>query len=189
MDDFLLLVFFMNQFPPALEYPIRTTSNFLKIRGDIRKSRCTAGINNTGGKFATGDNDTGGKIAVGINDTGSKSLDTVPLTWRTVEVYVNKQKQDTVSYLNNVELKTFFLIKYSICTLLFTKLSYLGDALLRILASTEERNMCLYITLSVVGIRQVSNICIRQVSNICIRQDMRIRINWEGPGHCSRIRS
>jgi hypothetical protein len=26
--------------PPAPEYPIRTVSNFLKIRGDIRKSRC-----------------------------------------------------------------------------------------------------------------------------------------------------
>ncbi len=26
---------------------------FLKIRGDIRKSRCTTGINDTGGKFAT----------------------------------------------------------------------------------------------------------------------------------------
>jgi hypothetical protein len=28
--DFLLLVFFMNQFPPAPEYPIRTVSNFLE---------------------------------------------------------------------------------------------------------------------------------------------------------------
>jgi hypothetical protein len=26
----------------------------LKIRGDIRKSRCTTGVNDTGGKFATG---------------------------------------------------------------------------------------------------------------------------------------
>jgi len=26
---------------------------FSKIRGDTRKSRCTTGINNTGGKFAT----------------------------------------------------------------------------------------------------------------------------------------
>jgi hypothetical protein len=44
---------------------------FLKIRGDIRKSRCTTGVNDTGGKFATGVNDTaGGKISAGINDTG-----------------------------------------------------------------------------------------------------------------------
>ncbi len=45
---------------------------FSKIRGDIRKSRCTTGINDTGGKFATGVNDTGGKIAAGINDAGGK---------------------------------------------------------------------------------------------------------------------
>jgi hypothetical protein len=28
--DFLLLVFFMNQFPPAPEYPTRTVSNFFE---------------------------------------------------------------------------------------------------------------------------------------------------------------
>jgi hypothetical protein len=33
----------------------------LKIRGDIRSSRLTTGINDTSGKFATGGNDTGGK--------------------------------------------------------------------------------------------------------------------------------
>jgi hypothetical protein len=48
----LLLVFLMKQFPPAPEYSIRTVPNFFpKIRGDIRKSRCTTGINDTGGKF------------------------------------------------------------------------------------------------------------------------------------------
>ena len=35
----------------------------MKIRGDIRKSRCTTGVNDTGGKFATGVNDTGGKLS------------------------------------------------------------------------------------------------------------------------------
>ena len=35
---------------------------FSKIRGDIRKSSCTTGVNDTGGKFATGVNDTGGKL-------------------------------------------------------------------------------------------------------------------------------
>jgi hypothetical protein len=34
---------------------------FSKIRGDIRYSRCTTSINDTGGKFATGVKDTGGK--------------------------------------------------------------------------------------------------------------------------------
>jgi hypothetical protein len=46
--DFLLLVFFMNQFPPS--------------PGEIRKLRCTTSMNDTGGKFAPGVNDTGGKF-------------------------------------------------------------------------------------------------------------------------------
>jgi hypothetical protein len=71
--DFLLLVFFMNQFPPPSQsIPIRPFQIFSKIRGDIRESRCTTGINDTGGKFASGVNDTGGKIAAGISDTGGK---------------------------------------------------------------------------------------------------------------------
>jgi hypothetical protein len=37
-----------------------------KIRGDIRKSRSTTGINDTGGKFATDVNDNGDKIATGV---------------------------------------------------------------------------------------------------------------------------
>ncbi len=53
-QDFLLLAFLMYQFPPATEFYIWTVSNFSKIRGDNRKSRCTTGINDTGGKFATG---------------------------------------------------------------------------------------------------------------------------------------
>ncbi len=53
--------------------------------GDIRKSRCTTGINDTGSKFATSISDTFfhycsfasvvdtfGKFATGVNDTGSK---------------------------------------------------------------------------------------------------------------------
>jgi hypothetical protein len=43
------------------------------VLGDIRKSRCTTGINYTGGKFAPGGvNDTGGKIAASINNTSGK---------------------------------------------------------------------------------------------------------------------
>jgi hypothetical protein len=70
---------------------------FSKICGDIRKSRCTTGVNFTGGKlppvsttpaadlppisttpeanFATSSPcvvDTGGKFATGVNDTGGK---------------------------------------------------------------------------------------------------------------------
>jgi hypothetical protein len=49
----LLLVFFMNQFPPS---PINDT--------------IFASVVDTGGKFATGVNDTGGKFATGVNDAG-----------------------------------------------------------------------------------------------------------------------
>jgi hypothetical protein len=46
---------------------------FSKIRGDICKSRCTTGINDTSGKFATGTVgvvDTCSKFAAGVNDNG-----------------------------------------------------------------------------------------------------------------------
>jgi hypothetical protein len=73
--DFLLLVFFTGQF-----------RIFTKIRGDIRGSRCTTGINDTGanvatnllsvvdtgGKFTTGFIDIGSKFATGIKDTAGK---------------------------------------------------------------------------------------------------------------------
>jgi hypothetical protein len=65
--DFRLLVFFMNQFPQASEY--RAVSNFSKIRGDIRSSRCTTGVVDTDGKFAAGVVDTDGKFAAGVVDT------------------------------------------------------------------------------------------------------------------------
>jgi hypothetical protein len=42
--------------------PLGPFQIFLKICGDIRKSRCTTGVNDTGGKFATSVNDTGGKL-------------------------------------------------------------------------------------------------------------------------------
>jgi hypothetical protein len=78
-------------FPTAPEYPIRTVSS--KICGDILKSRCISGINDTGGNFATGINntgskfvtsfasvvDTGGKFATCVNDTGGN----LPLVSRT----------------------------------------------------------------------------------------------------------
>jgi hypothetical protein len=53
----------MNQFPPSPRVSHQDSGPFRifsKIRGDIRKSRCTTGINDIG-KFATGVNDTGGK--------------------------------------------------------------------------------------------------------------------------------
>jgi hypothetical protein len=54
--------FFMNQFTQPPSIPLGQFQIFLKIRGDICKSRCTTLINDTRGKFATGIGDTGGKF-------------------------------------------------------------------------------------------------------------------------------
>jgi hypothetical protein len=73
--DFLLLVFFHESVSPKpLSIPSGPFRNFSKIRGDIRSSRFTTGINDTGGKFTTGVNDTGGKIAAGISDSNRIKL-------------------------------------------------------------------------------------------------------------------
>jgi hypothetical protein len=48
--------------PKPLKITFGSFGFFLKNRGDIHKSKCTAtGINDTVGKFATDVNDTGGK--------------------------------------------------------------------------------------------------------------------------------
>jgi hypothetical protein len=54
-EIFCFWFFFMNQFPPQPQsIPVGPFQIFSKNRGDIRKSRCTTGINDTCGKFATG---------------------------------------------------------------------------------------------------------------------------------------
>ncbi len=94
----MLQVFFNESpSPKPLIVTLGSFRIFSKIRGDIRKSRCTTGVNDTGGKFATGVNNTGGnlppvsvtpaanfatsppcvvdtsgKFATGVNDTGGK---------------------------------------------------------------------------------------------------------------------
>jgi hypothetical protein len=67
--DFLLLVFYESVCPQPQSIPLGPFRIFSKNRGDIRKSRCTTGINDTGGKFANGVNETCGKLATGIKDT------------------------------------------------------------------------------------------------------------------------
>ncbi len=77
-EIFRFWVFFMNQFPgfppsPRVYIPLGPFRFFSKICGNIRSSRLTTGINDTGGKFATGINNNGGKFfsfATGVNDTG-----------------------------------------------------------------------------------------------------------------------
>ncbi len=96
--DFLLLVFFMNLFPPSprvfrwdrFEFfrkfadifasqgapPVSTTpvANLPPVSATPVANFFTifAGVVDTSGKFATGVNDTGGKFATGVNDTGGK---------------------------------------------------------------------------------------------------------------------
>jgi hypothetical protein len=96
--DFLLLVFFMYQFPPAPEYTINTVSNCFEKLAEIFASQGAppvsttpvanlppvlttpvanlstifASVVDTGGKFATVVNNTSGKSATGVNDTGAK---------------------------------------------------------------------------------------------------------------------
>jgi hypothetical protein len=45
-------------FPQTQSIPLGPFKIFSKIHGDICKSRCTTGISDTGGKFATGINNT-----------------------------------------------------------------------------------------------------------------------------------
>ncbi len=50
--DFLLLVFFINQFPPGPRVSHSDRFEFFsKIRGDIHSSRLTTDVNDTGGKW------------------------------------------------------------------------------------------------------------------------------------------
>jgi hypothetical protein len=82
--DVLLQVFSWIIFPRAPENIARVILNFFKIGGDIHKSRCTTGFNDTGDNFATGINITGGKFChwrrCGVADTGGTP---VGLPWAT----------------------------------------------------------------------------------------------------------
>jgi hypothetical protein len=54
--------------PKPLKITLGSFKFFQKILGDILKSRCTTGINDTGGKFSSVTN-TNEKFATGISDT------------------------------------------------------------------------------------------------------------------------
>ncbi len=51
LRDFRLLVVFMYQFPPSPWESLGSCRIFSKIRADIRSSRCTTGVVDTGGKW------------------------------------------------------------------------------------------------------------------------------------------
>jgi hypothetical protein len=61
-EIFCFWFFYESVSPPPQSIALGPFQIFWKIRGDNRKSRCTTGINNTGGKIAAGINDTGGKF-------------------------------------------------------------------------------------------------------------------------------
>jgi hypothetical protein len=67
--------------PKALKITVGSFRIFSKIRGYIRKSRCTTGVNDTGGKFATGVNDTGGNLPP-VSTTPAANLPPVSLSSR-----------------------------------------------------------------------------------------------------------
>ncbi len=58
--------------PKPLKITLESFKFFQKILGDILKSRCTTGINDTGGKFATSVTNTNEKFSTGISDTAVK---------------------------------------------------------------------------------------------------------------------
>jgi hypothetical protein len=69
-EIFCFRFFYESVSPQPQSIPFRPFRFFSKIRGDIPESRCTTGINDTGGKIAAGINDAGGQFATGISDTG-----------------------------------------------------------------------------------------------------------------------
>jgi hypothetical protein len=50
-EIFCFLFFYESVSPQPQSVPLGPFRIFSKIRGDIRKSRCTTGVNDTGGKF------------------------------------------------------------------------------------------------------------------------------------------
>ncbi len=65
---FRLRFFHESVSPKPLSIPLGPFQIFSTICGDIRSSRCTTGVIDTGGKFAASIVDTGGKFASDINN-------------------------------------------------------------------------------------------------------------------------
>jgi hypothetical protein len=68
----------------------------LKIRRDIRKSRCTTSINDTGGKFSTifaSAVDIGGKFATDVNDAGGKQWEQLKMNLKKNYLCANSTTQ------------------------------------------------------------------------------------------------
>jgi hypothetical protein len=78
-EIFCFWFFYESVSPQPQSVPLGPFRIFSKIRGDIRKSTCTTGVNDTGGKFATGVNDTDGKLPP-VSTTPAASLPPVSTT-------------------------------------------------------------------------------------------------------------
>jgi hypothetical protein len=77
--DFLLLVFFMNQFPPSPRVSHLDRFEFFRKFAEIFASKSAPPVSTTPvanlppvGKIAAGISDTGGKFATGVSDNGGK---------------------------------------------------------------------------------------------------------------------
>ncbi len=77
-EIFCFWFFYESVSPQPQSVPLGPFRIFSKIRGDIRKSRCTTGVNDTGGKFATGVNDTGGKLPLVSTTPNLPPVSTTP---------------------------------------------------------------------------------------------------------------
>ena len=84
--DFCFWFFYESVSPQPQSIPLEPFLIFLKIRRDTHKSRCTTGINDTGGKFATGVNNGSGKFPpvsmTPVNDTGGKQWEQLSDCWQ-----------------------------------------------------------------------------------------------------------
>ncbi len=78
-EIFCFIFFHKSPSPKPLKITLGSFKIFSKICGVIRKSSCTTGVNDTGGKFATGVNDTGGKLPL-ISTSPVVNLPTVSTT-------------------------------------------------------------------------------------------------------------
>jgi hypothetical protein len=92
-EIFCFWFFYESVSPQPQSIPLGPFRIFSKIRGDICKSRCTTGVNDTGGKFAAGVVDTVSKFAAGVNDAGGK----LPLVSTSLTPVANE---------NNIRLQT-----------------------------------------------------------------------------------
>ncbi len=111
--NFLLLVFFMNQFPPSPRVFHLDRFEFFRKFAEIFASQGAQPVSttpvanfssifacvvDTGGNFATGVNDTGGKFATGVVYTGGSNGKTLLVHYRTLSFFDFRYKKTKVRF-------------------------------------------------------------------------------------------